>query len=44
MAEAVKMGCTRAFVAERAVPARTIAGIAAIGVPTIGVLFQRLFA
>jgi len=44
MAEAVKMGCTRAFVAERAVPSRGVSGIAAIGVPTIQVLFQRLFA
>ena len=44
MAEAVKMGCTRAFVAERAVPSRTVPGITAIGVPTIHVLFQRLFA
>ncbi|HTD59689.1 MAG TPA: DNA repair protein RadA [Gemmatimonadaceae bacterium] len=44
MAEAVKMGCTRAFVAERAVPSRSVAGITAIGVPTIHVLFQRLFA
>jgi DNA repair protein RadA/Sms len=44
MAEAVKMGCTRAFVAERAVPSRGVSGITAIGVPTIQVLFQRLFA
>ena len=44
MAEAVKMGCTRAFVAERAVPSRTVPGITAIGVPSIHVLFQRLFA
>ncbi|HTA75504.1 MAG TPA: DNA repair protein RadA [Gemmatimonadaceae bacterium] len=44
MAEAVKMGCTRAFVAERAVPSRSVSGITAIGVPTIHVLFQRLFA
>ena len=40
LAEAAKMGCTRAFVAERAVPARSTA----IGVPTIQALFQRLFA
>ena len=44
MAEAVKMGCTRAFVAERAVPTRPITGISAVGVPTIQALFQRLFA
>jgi DNA repair protein RadA/Sms len=44
MAEAVKMGCTRAFVAERAVPSRSVSGITAIGVPTIQALFQRLFA
>ena len=44
LAEAAKMGCTRAFLAERAVPARPVPGMAAIGVPTIHALFQRLFA
>jgi DNA repair protein RadA/Sms len=44
LAEAAKMGYTRAFVAERAVPTRSMAGITAIGVPTIHSLFQRLFA
>jgi DNA repair protein RadA/Sms len=44
LSEAVKMGCTRAFVAERAVPARSVPGITAVGVPTIQALFQRLFA
>jgi DNA repair protein RadA/Sms len=44
LAEAVKMGSTRAFVAERAVPARPVAGITAVGVPTIQALFGRLFA
>ena len=44
LAEAAKMGCTRAFLAERAVPARSLPGMTAIGVPTIHALFQRLFA
>jgi DNA repair protein RadA/Sms len=44
LAEAAKMGCTRAFIAERAVPARPVPGMTAIGVPTIHALFQRLFA
>lgn len=38
LAEAAKLGCTRAFVAERAAPAN------AVGVPTIQAMFQRLFA
>jgi DNA repair protein RadA/Sms len=44
LAEAAKMGYTRAFLAERAVPARPLPGMTAIGVPTIHALFQRLFA
>jgi DNA repair protein RadA/Sms len=44
LGEAVTMGCTRAFVAERAVPSRAVHGITAVGVPTIQALFQRLFA
>ena len=44
LTEAAKMGCTRAFVAERAVPARPVANMTAIGVSNIHTLFQRLFA
>lgn len=44
LAEAAKMGYTRAFVAERAVPTRSVANMTAIGVPNIQTLFQRLFA
>jgi DNA repair protein RadA/Sms len=43
LAEAAKMGIRRAFLAERAVPARPVAGISAIGVPTIEAMFSRLF-
>ncbi|HZS59426.1 MAG TPA: magnesium chelatase domain-containing protein, partial [Gemmatimonadaceae bacterium] len=44
LAEAAKMGYTRAFVAERAVPSRPVANMTAIGIPNIQTLFQRLFA
>jgi DNA repair protein RadA/Sms len=44
LAEAAKMGNTRAFVADRAVPNRSVPGMTAVGVPTIHALFQRLFA
>ncbi len=44
LAEAAKMGCARAFVAERAVPARPVVGMQAVGVPTLAALCERLFA
>jgi DNA repair protein RadA/Sms len=43
LGEAAKMGIRRAFLAERAVPARPVAGIGAVGVPTIEAMFTRLF-
>jgi DNA repair protein RadA/Sms len=44
LAEAAKMGMTKAYMAERGVPKRAPREIQAIGVRTIGDLFQRLFA
>ncbi|HWZ57560.1 MAG TPA: DNA repair protein RadA [Gemmatimonadaceae bacterium] len=43
LAEAAKMGMRRAFLAERAVPSRSVPGISAVGVPSIEALFARLF-
>jgi DNA repair protein RadA/Sms len=43
LAEAAKMGMTRAYLAERAVPRRAGAGIEAVGVRTVDDLFRRLF-
>jgi DNA repair protein RadA/Sms len=43
LAEGAKMGIRRAFLAERAVPGRPVAGIGAVGVPTIEAMFTRLF-
>jgi DNA repair protein RadA/Sms len=43
LSEAAKMGIRRAFLAERAVPTRPVAGISAVGVTTIDALFARLF-
>jgi DNA repair protein RadA/Sms len=43
LAEGAKMGIRRAFLAERAVPSRQVAGIGAVGVPTIEAMFTRLF-
>ncbi len=44
LAEAAKMGFASAYVAERAVPARPVRGIRAVGVKGIRELFDRLFA
>jgi DNA repair protein RadA/Sms len=44
LGEAAKMGMTTAYLAERAVPKRMPRDIRAVGVRTIGELFQRLFA
>ena len=43
LAEAAKMGMTRAYMAERGVPKRGTRDIQVIGVKTIHELFQRLF-
>ena len=43
LAEAAKMGLTTAYLAERSVPRRLPQGIRAMGVRTIGDLFERLF-
>jgi DNA repair protein RadA/Sms len=43
LSEAAKMGICRAFLAERAIPTRPVAGITAVGVQTIEQLFARLF-
>jgi DNA repair protein RadA/Sms len=44
LAEAAKMGMTRAYLAERGVPSRATKGIQAIGVRTVRDLFERVFA
>ncbi len=44
LAEAANMGMSTAFLAERAVPARVPKGLRAIGVRTIGEMFERVFA
>ena len=44
LAEAAKMGMTRAYMAERGIPKRPPAGIRPIGVRTIAQLFDTLFA
>jgi DNA repair protein RadA/Sms len=44
LAEAAKMGMSRAFLAERSVPRRPPKEIAVVGVRTIRELFDRLFA
>ena len=44
LAEAANMGMTTAYLAERAVPKRVPKGLRAIGVRTIGDLFERVFA
>jgi DNA repair protein RadA/Sms len=44
LAEAAKMGMTRAYMAERGVPKRAPREIQAVGVRTVGEMFQRLFA
>jgi DNA repair protein RadA/Sms len=44
LAEAAKMGFTTAYLAERSVPNRARSDIRAVGVSTIGDLFERLFA
>jgi DNA repair protein RadA/Sms len=43
LAEAAKMGMRTAFMAKRAIPARTPKGLEPVGVRTIGELFTRLF-
>ena len=43
LAEAAKMGMRRAFMARRAIPARTPKGIEPVGVRTIAELFTQLF-
>jgi DNA repair protein RadA/Sms len=43
LAEAAKMGIRRAFLAERAVPSRSVPDIGAVGVPTIEAMFAKLF-
>ena len=44
LAEAANMGMSTAFLAERAVPARVPKGLRAVGVRTIGEMFERVFA
>ena len=44
LGEAAKMGMTTAYLAERSVPRRLPQGIRAVGVRTIGDLFERLFS
>ncbi len=44
LAEAANMGMNRAFLSERGVPKRVPAGLHAVGVRTVGDLFERLFA
>ena len=43
LAEAAKMGMTKAFMAHRAIPSRTPKGIRPVGVRTIAELFSQLF-
>jgi DNA repair protein RadA/Sms len=43
LAEAAKMGMQTAYVGERAVPKRPVAGLNVVGVPTLHALFARLF-
>lgn len=43
LSEAAKMGMTTAYLAERAVPRRPLAGIRAVGVGTLHALFTQLF-
>ena len=43
LAEAAKMGMTRAFVSERSIPKRKTAGLTVLGVKTLPDLFQRIF-
>jgi DNA repair protein RadA/Sms len=43
LAEAAKMGMRRVFLAERGVPRRGVRDVEAVGVRTIGDLFERLF-
>ncbi len=44
LAEAANMGLTSAYLAERSVPTRVPKGLRAIGVRTIGDMFERVFA
>jgi DNA repair protein RadA/Sms len=44
LAEAANMGMSTAYLAERAVPARVPKGLRAVGVRTIGEMFERVFA
>jgi DNA repair protein RadA/Sms len=44
LAEAAKMGMTRAYMAERGVPKRATRDIQTVGVRTVADLFERLFA
>ena len=44
LAEAANMGMSTAYLAERAVPPRVPKGLRAVGVRTIGDLFERVFA
>jgi DNA repair protein RadA/Sms len=44
LAEAANMGMTTAYLSERAVPKRVPKGLEAVGVRTIGDLFERVFA
>ncbi|MES2179626.1 MAG: DNA repair protein RadA [Gemmatimonadota bacterium] len=44
LAEAANMGMTIAYLSDRAVPARPPKGLRAVGVKTIGELFEKVFA